>query len=104
MDPKPLRRTGKPRSDRFSQKPQYRNLSKLSRRPDVSPRIDRLPERLPPDLSRRPRFRLQMGYGLDARHDLLHLARPDSPKIPPHRAHYPNSLRVFRKFRDANLP
>ena len=47
--------------------------------------INRLARRLAADLPRRPRLRLQMEHGLDARLPPLHGARPDLSPLPPGR-------------------
>ena len=48
--------------------------------------VDRVAGRLAPDLPRRPRLRLQVEHGLDARHARLLPAGPDPPPLPPPRA------------------
>ena len=51
--------------------------------------VDRVAGRLAPDLPRRPRLRLQVEHGLDARHAALLPARPGPPPLAPPRADVP---------------
>ena len=65
--------------------------------------VDGLARRLAADLPRRPRLRLQVEHGLDARHARLLPARPGPPALPPPRAHLRAALRVHRELRPAAL-
>ena len=56
------------------------------------------------DLSRRPRLRLQVEHGLDARHARLSEARPDPPPLPPQRADLQHDVRLQRELHPAALP
>ncbi len=56
------------------------------------------------DLSRRPRLRLQVEHGLDARHARLHAPRPRPPQVPPRPAHLRDALRLVGELRPAALP
>ena len=64
---------------------------RLPRRADDRRGVDRLADGLAADLRRRPRLRLEVGHGLDARHAALLRARPDPPQVPPQRAHVPHA-------------
>ena len=69
MDPQPLRRTREPRGDRLPAAAQRRATTSVD--PGVADDrrgIHRLARCHPADLPRRPRLRLQMEHGLDARH------------------------------------
>ena len=55
------------------------------------------------DQFRRPRLRLQMEHGLDARYARLHVARSDLPALEPRQDDVRPALRVHRKFRAADL-
>ena len=59
--------------------------------------IDGLAGGVAAHLRRRPRFRLQMGYGLDARHALVPGTGPGPPQVPPQPAHVPDALRLHRE-------
>ena len=56
-----------------------------------------------PDLPRRPRLRLQVEHGLDARHARVLPAGPDLPPLPPPRADVLDGLRVHGELRAAAL-
>ena len=69
------RRQREPRGDRLPPARQRARLRRLSRRGHDRRGIDRLARRLAADRPRRPRLRLQVEHGLDARHAGLHVAR-----------------------------
>src|SRR5215813_11544881 len=48
------------------------------------------------DLSRRPRVRIQMEHGLDARFPALHEHRSDLPEVPSQQYHLLTALRIHR--------
>ena len=56
-----------------------------------------------PTRRRRPRLRLQVEHGLDARHARVLRARPGPPPLPPRRAHLQPRLRLHRELRAAAL-
>jgi 1,4-alpha-glucan branching enzyme len=60
--------------------------------------------RLPTDLLGRPRVRLQVEHGLDARHARLLPAGPDLPPLPPPRADLQPHVCVQRELHPAPLP
>src|SRR5262249_26770702 len=64
---------------------------------------DRVAQGEPPDLRRRPRLRLQVEHGLDARHAVVLRARPNSPPLPPQPAHVRPALRLERELHPAAL-
>ena len=57
--------------------------------------------RLAADVPRRPRLRLQVEHGLDARHARVLRARPDPPPLPPPRADVQPRVRVQRELHPA---
>ncbi len=77
VDPQPLRRPGEPRGDRPPAGAEQRGLRRASRRPDLRRGVDRVADGVAADLPGRPRLRLQVGHGLDARH-----ARATSARTP----------------------
>ena len=70
---------------------------RVSRRDHDRRGIDGLADGVAADLSRRPRLRLQMEHGLDARHAALHGARPDPPPLPPQPADLRPALRLLAR-------
>ena len=60
--------------------------------------------RLPPDLPRRARLRLQVEHGLDARHARVRLEGARAPPLPSPRADVLDGLCVERELRPAALP
>ena len=50
---------------------------------------------------RRPRLRVQVGHGVDARHPAVPAPRSGPPPLPPRRAHVPQRVRVHRALRAA---
>ena len=50
-----------------------------------------------PGLRRRPRLRLQVEHGLDARHAAVHGARADPPQVPPQRPDLRPALRLLAR-------
>ena len=65
--------------------------------------VDRVAGRLAPDLPRRPRLRLQVEHGLDARHARVLPAGPGPPPLAPPRADLLARLRVHRELHPAAL-
>ena len=65
--------------------------------------IDRLARRHRAAVRRRPRLRLQMEHGLDARHAALHRARSDPSRLPPRRHDLRPALRLLRELHPAAL-
>ena len=63
--------------------------------------VDGVAGRLAAHLPRRPRLRLQVEHGLDARHARLLPAGPDLPPLPPPRADVQPDVRVQRELRAA---
>ena len=63
--------------------------------------VDRLAGRVAAHLPRRPRLRLQVEHGLDARHARLLPARPDLPPLPPPRADLQPDVRLQRELHPA---
>ena len=59
--------------------------------------VDRVAGRVAADLSRRPRLRLQVEHGLDARHARVLPAGPDPPPLPPPRADLQPPLRLHAR-------
>ena len=66
--------------------------------------VDGLAGRLAPDLRRRPRLRLQVEHGLDARHARLLQAGSGLPALPPPRADVRDALRLQRELHPAAEP
>ena len=62
------------------------------------------PKVIGPGLRRRPRLRLQVEHGLDARHAPVHGPRADPPQIPPERPDLRPALRLHRELRAAAQP
>ena len=65
--------------------------------------IDRVAGRLAAGVRRRPRLRLQVEHGLDARHARVHAAGAGAPALAPRRDDLRAPLRVHREFRAAAL-
>ena len=63
--------------------------------------VDGMAGRLAADLPRRPRLRLQVEHGLDARHARVLLEGLDPPSLPPSRADVLARLRLERELRAA---
>ena len=76
--PNALRRPRGPRRDRLPARAERGRARPRARRAPDRRGVDRLARRLAPDLSRRPRLRLQVEHGLDARHARVLLARSRS--------------------------
>ena len=87
----------------FLQARQRTGLRRLSRRGHDRRGIDRLGRRLAPDQRRRPRLRLQMEHGLDARHARIYGARSGPSALEPRQADLRPALRLHREFRAADL-
>ena len=97
MDPEPVRRPRGPRRGRVPQGAQRGHLRPRARDHLRRRGVDGLAGRLPPDVSRRPRLRLQVEHGLDARHARVLPAGPDLPPLPPPRADVQPHVRVQRE-------
>ena len=67
----------------------------------IAEEFDLLPEGERAGVRWRPRLRLQVEHGLDARHARLFRARADPPQAPPQRAHLRPALRLHRELRAA---
>ena len=67
----------------------------------IAEEFDGLARRVAPDLSRRPRLRLQMEHGLDARHAELHARGPDPPPVSSRQADFRPALRLLGELRAA---
>ena len=66
--------------------------------------VDRVADGVAADVRRRPRLRLEVGHGLDARHAASTCREdPVHRKLPPQRAHVPDALRLHRELRAAAL-
>ena len=65
--------------------------------------VDRVARRLPADLPRRARLRLQVEHGLDERHAHLLPEGPGLPPLPPPHAHLLAHVRLQRELRPAAL-
>ncbi len=63
--------------------------------------VDRVAGRLAPDLPRRPRLRLQVEHGLDARHAVVLPAGPGPPPLAPPRADVLARVRLHGELRPA---
>ena len=66
--------------------------------------VDGVARRVAAHLSRRPRLRLQVEHGVDARHPGLFLERPHLPALPPQRPHVQHALRLHRELHPSPLP
>ena len=97
------RQQGEPRGDRLPAARQRARLRRISRRGHHRRGIDRLPGRVAADRPRRPRLRLQVEHGLDARHARLHVARSDLPPLEPRQDDVRAPLRLQRELRPADL-
>ena len=96
-------RAREPRGDRLPARDEQPRLRRPSGRDHHRRGIDRLAAGVAPGRHRRPRLRLQMEHGLDARHARIHAARPDPPPIPPPRDDLRHPLRLHGEFRAAAL-
>ena len=103
--PNQLRRQREPRRDRLPAQDERGRPTATRPGDDHGGRgIDRLARRLAPDLQRRPRLRLQVEHGLDARHAALHAAGSDPPPLPPPQPDLRAALRLLGEFHPAALP
>ena len=87
----------------FLQRANEARLRRLPRRGHHRRGIDGLPRRVAADRRRRPRLRLQVEHGLDARHARLHVARSDLSPLEPRQDDVRAPLRLQREFRPADL-
>ena len=101
VDPQPRRRPREPRGDRLPAPAQRGDRRGVPRRRHVRRGVDGLADGHRRDRPRRPRVRLQVGHGLDARHAAVHPARSGAPPLPPRRGHVPQRVRLHRALRDA---
>ncbi len=76
----------------------------LSQRADDRRGIDGVPGRLAARLSRRPRLRLQVEHGLDARHAGLHVQGSRASALEPRRDDVRAALRLLRELHPADQP
>ena len=81
-----------------------RHLRRASRHHDHRRGIDRLAAGLAAGRRRRPRLRLQVEHGLDARHARIHAARAGPPQIPPPPDDLRHPLCLQRELRPAAQP
>ena len=98
------RRQRESRRHRVPQARQRTRLRRLSRRGDDRRGIHRLRRGLEADQLRRPRLRLQVEHGLDARHARLYLARPDLSALEPRQDDFRPALRLRRELHPADFP
>src|SRR5579875_644602 len=103
MDPEPVRGPGEPGSHRFPAPSQRGCLPDLLGDPDDRRGVDGMADGLTADLCWRSGLRSQVGYGVDARHARLHVARPDLSQISPQSADLSGSLRLLGKLRSLAL-
>ena len=101
--PNRRRQQGKPRGDRLPPARQRTRIRRLSGRGDHRRGIDRVSRRLAADRPRRPRLRLQVEHGLDARHARLHVAGSDLSPLEPRQDDLRPPLRLQRELRAADL-
>ena len=78
VDPQRARRPREPGGDPPAARAERGGLRQLSRRADHRRGVDRLADGVAADLRRRPRLRLQVGHGVDARHPRLSRERSRS--------------------------
>ncbi len=71
---------------------QHRGLQGAPRRADDRGGVDCMAARVTTDISRRSRFRHEVGHGLDARHAVVHDERSGTPKVRASPAHVPDGL------------
>ena len=83
VDAEPVRRPGEPRRDRVPAGDERDRLQAPPRRGDDRRGVDRLARRHPADPPGRPRLRLQVEHGLDARHLVVHGQGADLPAVAP---------------------
>ena len=101
LDPEPLRRPREHRGHRVSAPHQHAGVRPPSARDHGGRGIHRLADGVAAGRLGRPRLRLQVEHGVDARHPGLHLEGPD-PSPPPSRQHPVRpALRVLRKLHPA---
>ena len=101
--PERPRRPREPRGRLLPPAAERGRLPRASGRADVRGGVDRVADGVAPDGRRRPRLRVQVGHGLDARHAAVPAPRTDPPPLPPRRAHVPAGLRLLRELRAAAL-
>src|SRR4029077_10636698 len=108
----PLRRLGaeqiwrerKSRSDRVLAPLQHRTVRPLPAGHHRRRGIHLMAAGVAPGRVRRPRLRLQMEYGLDARHAEIYRQGPDTTQITPRRHIVLTSLPLLREFHPAAVP
>ena len=88
----------------FLQRINDARLRRPSRRRHDRRGIDRLARRVASGRCRRPRLRLQVEHGLDARHAGLYVATSRCTALAPRRADLRPALRLHREFRSAARP
>ena len=104
VDPQPVRRPREPRGRRLPAGDEPRRLRQAPRPRHLRRGVDLLAQGLGPGLRRRPRLRLQVEHGLDARHAAVHGARAGAPEVPPERPDLRPALRLLRELRPAAQP
>ncbi len=104
VGPQRVRRQRGPGRGPVPQGLQHRHLPGAPGGDDGGRGVDRLAERVPPGLPGRPRVRVQVEHGLDARQPPVHLQGPDLPPLPPPPAHLLAHLRLQRELHPAHQP
>ena len=100
----PVRWPREPGRRQFSERGQRGGLRPLSRGHGHRGGVHRLAGRVEADLPGRPRVRVQVEHGLDARHPRLLPPRPGAPPLPPWRADLRAAVRLERELHPAALP
>ena len=104
VDPERVRRQREPGSDRLPQADERDPLREVSERHHHRRGVDLVADGVPARLPRRPRLRLQVEHGLDARHARLHQPRSHLPQVPARPADLRADLRLQRELRPAAVP
>ena len=103
MDSESLWRKGKPGRAGFSAASKRAGLWRVSGRDDDRRGIDGVAHGVPAGLPRRPRVRLQVEHGLDARHVGLHVEGSGLSHLSPQQDHVQLAVRFLGKLRPAFL-
>ncbi len=98
------RRPGEPRGRAVPPGDERHRLQERPRRDHRGRGVDLVAGCHQADRRRRPRLRLQVEHGLDARQPVLRAARPGAPQLPPPRADLLDGLRLLRELRAADQP
>ncbi len=104
VDPERVRRARGPRRGRVPQGAQRGHARARARRRLGRRGVDGLAGRLAADVRRRPRVRLQVEHGVDARHAGVLPAGPGLPPLPPPPADVQPRLRLQRELHPAAEP